>query len=273
MQLCYEIYPQASASSCKWIDEAPAHIRSSCFKPATTILQDWRLDSSQRDTMTVPTRLTQHVHATGDVGVVEIEAQGSSVTAKRTSKLQPATLVEDALPSQALSEDGTCSVWPLKGGPDLQLHLADVPRSCWTIPWQDTAAGNKADPVYRIQHLLPTWVHPLDRLILPRRASHCLHSTNTPPVLQEHRMLGAGGPPKTLLRQLTSGLMVQLPALSSSVAWGDLWVAPRGKAVCTMAHQQGQQPVFWLWARSSKAPQAAKDQVRARRCSAACCRV
>ena len=56
--------------------------------------------------------------------------------------------------------------------------------------------------------------------------------------------------------------MVQLPAMSSTVAWGDLWVAPRGKAVCTMTHQQGKQPVFWLWVRSSKAPQSAKEQVR-----------
>ena len=56
--------------------------------------------------------------------------------------------------------------------------------------------------------------------------------------------------------------MVQLPAMSSTLPWGDLWVGPRGKAVSTMTHQQGKQPVFWLWVRSSKAPQSAKDQVR-----------
>ena len=160
--------------------EEPAHTRSSCVKPTTTILQQW-LAGQRLDTMTVPTRLMLHVHTTGDVRVVEIEAQGSSAMAKRTGKTQPATLLEDALPSQALSEDGTCSVWPLKGGPDLQLHLADVPKSCWTIPWQGpTAAGSVTNPLTG-SSLCCLWgathLHLVDSLILP---GHLVHSQILP---------------------------------------------------------------------------------------------
>ena len=47
--------------------------------------------------------------------------------------------LEAAHPSQAFSEDGTACVWLAKSGLDVQLHLAQVPGSCWVVPWQDPA--------------------------------------------------------------------------------------------------------------------------------------
>ena len=85
---------------------------------------------------------------------------------------------------------------------------------------------------------------------------HCCSSYAHQPVLTS--ALVAGQQPKTLLRQLTSGLVVQAPA--SAGAWGDLWVAPRGAAVCVMRHDRLSAPAFHAWLRTSPTPGSAKDQ-------------
>ena len=64
---------------------------------------------------------------------------------------------------------------------------------------------------------------------------------------------------KALLRQLTSGLVVQSPA--SAAAWADLWVAPRGAAVCVLQHSRPSPPTFHVWLRTSPHPASAGDQV------------
>ena len=83
------------------------------------------------------------MYVTGVVGLVEVEPRSSSAAASQPTRTKPAAVIEDILPGQAFSEDGACSVWPIKGGPDLQMHLADIPKSCWTIPWQDAAASGE----------------------------------------------------------------------------------------------------------------------------------
>ena len=75
--------------------------------------------------------------AVATVGLEFLQAPG----AKHKDKRPKVTPGDDLHPGQAFSEDGSASVWPAKGSLDLQVHLAGVPDSCWTISWQDPAGA------------------------------------------------------------------------------------------------------------------------------------